>query len=113
MPSLEVCIPYSLSKRVDSGKRFTNLTMASLARCTLSKQKYDDVVDTVEENDVDKEYKKLLIAKMKDEAEARQNQPKQVLHTASCYSPYIPDYVGNSQPTASIASASHSQASWA
>lgn len=34
--------------------------------------KYDDVVDTVEENDVDKEYKKLLIAKMKDEAEARQ-----------------------------------------
>lgn len=34
--------------------------------------KYDDVVDTVEESDVDKEYKKLLIAKMKDEAEARQ-----------------------------------------
>jgi hypothetical protein len=29
------------------------------------------------------------------EAEARQNQPKQVLHTASCYSPYIPEYVGN------------------
>jgi hypothetical protein len=29
------------------------------------------------------------------EAEARQNQPKQVLHTASCHSPYIPEYVGN------------------
>jgi hypothetical protein len=43
--------------------------------------------------------------------EARQNQPKQVLHTALCYSPYIPEYVGN-QPAASIASASHSQASW-
>jgi hypothetical protein len=45
------------------------------------------------------------------EAEARQNQPKQVLHTASCHSPYIPEYVGN-QPAASVASASHSQASW-
>jgi hypothetical protein len=57
----------------------------------------------------------VTIQKQKEiaEAEARQNQPKQVLHTASCYSPYIPDYVGNSQPTASIASASHSQASWA
>jgi hypothetical protein len=47
------------------------------------------------------------------EAEARQNQPKKVLHTASCYSPYVPKYVGNQQPTASVASASHSQASWA
>jgi hypothetical protein len=28
-------------------------------------------------------------------AEARQNRPKQVLHTASCYSPCIPEYVGN------------------
>jgi hypothetical protein len=46
-----------------------------------------------------------------DEAEAQQNQPKQVLHTASCYSPYIPEYVGN-QPAASVASASHSQPSW-
>jgi hypothetical protein len=45
------------------------------------------------------------------EAEARQNQPKQVLHTTSCHSPYIPEYVGN-QPAASVASASHSQASW-
>jgi hypothetical protein len=45
------------------------------------------------------------------EAEARQNQPKQVLHTTSCYSPNIPEYVGN-QPAASVASASHSQASW-
>jgi hypothetical protein len=35
---------------------------------------------------------------------------KQVLHTASCYSPYIPEYVGN-QPASSVASASHSQAS--
>jgi hypothetical protein len=44
------------------------------------------------------------------EAEARQNQPKQVLHTASCYSPYIPKYVGNqqpfTQPTTSVASTS-------
>jgi hypothetical protein len=51
------------------------------------------------------------------EAEARQNQPKQVLHIASCYSPYIPKYVGNqqplSQPTISVASASHSPAAWA
>jgi hypothetical protein len=45
------------------------------------------------------------------EAEAQQNQSKQVLHTASCHSPYISEYVGN-QPTASVASASHSHASW-
>jgi hypothetical protein len=32
------------------------------------------------------------------ETEARQNQPKQVLHTVSCYSPYNPKYVGNRQP---------------
>jgi hypothetical protein len=44
------------------------------------------------------------------EDEARQNQPKQVLHTASCHSPYIPEYVGN-HPRASVASARHSQAS--
>jgi hypothetical protein len=47
------------------------------------------------------------------EAKARQSQPKQVLHTASCYSPYILEYVGNQQPMASVASASHSQTSWA
>jgi hypothetical protein len=47
-----------------------------------------------------------------DEVKARQNQPKQVLHTASCYSPYILEYVGNQQPTTSVASASHSQAAW-
>jgi hypothetical protein len=57
----------------------------------------------------------VTIQKQKEiaEAEAQQNQPKQVLHTASCYSPYVPEYVGNQQPTASVASASHSQASWA
>jgi hypothetical protein len=57
----------------------------------------------------------VTIQKQKEiaEAEARQNQPKQVLHTASCYSPYVPEYVGNQQPTTSVASASHSQASWA
>jgi hypothetical protein len=56
-----------------------------------------------------------MIQKQKEiaEAEARQNQPKQVLHTASCYSPYVPEYVGNQQPMASVATASHSQASWA
>jgi hypothetical protein len=55
----------------------------------------------------------ITIQKQKEiaEAEARQNQPKQVLHTASCHSSYIPEYVGN-QPAASIASANHSQASW-
>jgi hypothetical protein len=55
----------------------------------------------------------ITIQKQKEivEAEARQNQTKQVLHTASCHSPYIPKYVGN-QPTASVASTSHSQASW-
>jgi hypothetical protein len=55
----------------------------------------------------------ITILKQKEiaKAEARQNQPKQVLHTASCHSPYIPEYVGN-HPAASVASASHSQASW-
>jgi hypothetical protein len=56
----------------------------------------------------------VTIQKQKEIAEAKawQSQPKQVLHTASCYSPYIPEYIGNQQPTTSIASASHSQASW-
>jgi hypothetical protein len=55
----------------------------------------------------------ITIQKQKEitEAEARQNQPKQVLHTASCHSPYIPEYVGN-HPAASVASASQSHASW-
>jgi hypothetical protein len=55
----------------------------------------------------------ITIHKQKEiaEAEAWQNQPKQVLHTASCHSPYIPEYVGN-HSAASVASASHSQASW-
>jgi hypothetical protein len=55
----------------------------------------------------------ITILKQKEiaEAEARQDQPKQVLHTASCHSPYIPEYVGN-HPAASVASANHSQASW-
>jgi hypothetical protein len=39
------------------------------------------------------------------EAAAQQNQPKQVMHTASYHSPYIPEYVGN-HPAASFASAS-------
>ena len=48
----------------------------------------------------------ITIQKQKEiaEAEARQNQPKQVLHTASCHSPYIPEYVGN-HPAAFVASA--------
>jgi hypothetical protein len=56
-----------------------------------------------------------MIQKQKEiaEAEARQNQPKQVLHNASCYSPHIIEYVGNQQPTISVASASHSLAAWA
>jgi hypothetical protein len=55
----------------------------------------------------------ITILKQKEiiEAEAWQNQQKQVLHTASCHSPYVPEYVGN-QLAASVASASHSQASW-
>jgi hypothetical protein len=55
----------------------------------------------------------ITILKQKEiaKAEARQNQPKQVLYTASCHSPYIPEYMGN-QPATSVASASHSQASW-
>jgi hypothetical protein len=54
----------------------------------------------------------VTIQKQKEnaEAEARQNQPKQVLHAASCYSPYVLEYVGNQQPTTSVALASHSQA---
>jgi hypothetical protein len=57
----------------------------------------------------------VTVQKQKEiaEAEAWQSQPKQVLHTALCYSPYVPEYVGNQQPTSSVASASHSQASWA
>jgi hypothetical protein len=57
----------------------------------------------------------VTIQKQKEiaEAKARQSQPKQVVHTASCYSPYVAEYVDNQQPTASVASASHSQASWA
>jgi hypothetical protein len=52
----------------------------------------------------------ITIQKQKEipEAEARQSQPKQVLHTASCHSPYIPEYVGN-HPAASVASASQPQ----
>jgi hypothetical protein len=47
----------------------------------------------------------VMIQKQKKiaEAEARQNQPKRVLHTTSCYSPYIPEYVGNQQPIVSVA----------
>jgi hypothetical protein len=39
----------------------------------------------------------VTIQKQKEiaEAEARHNPPKQILHTTSCYSPYIPEYVGN------------------
>jgi hypothetical protein len=57
----------------------------------------------------------VTIQKQKEiaEAKARRSQSKQVLHTSLCYSPYIPEYVGNQQPIASLASASHSQASWA
>jgi hypothetical protein len=38
----------------------------------------------------------VTIQKQKEitKAKARQSQPKQVIHTASCYSPYIPEYVG-------------------
>jgi hypothetical protein len=56
---------------------------------------------------------RIIIQKQKEiaEAEARQNQPKQVLHPTSCHSPYILEYVGN-HPAVSVASASHSQASW-
>jgi hypothetical protein len=55
----------------------------------------------------------IIILKQKEiaEAEAQKNQPKQVLHTTSCHSPYIPEYVGN-HPAASVALASHSHASW-
>jgi hypothetical protein len=61
----------------------------------------------------------VTIHKQKEiaEAEAQQNLPKQVLHTASCYYPYVPEYVGNQQPfldpTLIVASASHSLATWA
>jgi hypothetical protein len=57
----------------------------------------------------------VTIQKQKEiaKAEAWQNQPKQVLHTALCYIPYIPECVGNQQPIASVASASNSQAAWA
>jgi hypothetical protein len=56
----------------------------------------------------------VTIQKQKEivEVEARQNQPKQVLHNPSSYSPYIPEYVGNQQPTTSVALASRSQAAW-
>jgi hypothetical protein len=55
----------------------------------------------------------VTIQKQKEiaEAAAQQNQPKQVMHTASYHSPYISEYVGN-HPAASVASASQPQASW-
>jgi hypothetical protein len=53
----------------------------------------------------------VTIQKQKEIAEAQQSQPKQVLHTASYHSPYIPEYVGN-HSAASVASASQPQASW-
>jgi hypothetical protein len=49
----------------------------------------------------------ILKQKEIEEAEGQQNQPKQVLNTSSCHSPYIPEYVGN-HPAASVALASHS-----
>jgi hypothetical protein len=55
----------------------------------------------------------VTIQKQKEiaEAAAQQNQPKQVMHTASYHSPYIPEYVGN-HPAVSVASASQPHASW-
>jgi hypothetical protein len=55
----------------------------------------------------------FTIQKQKEiaEATAQQNQPKQVMHTASYHSPYIPEYVCN-HPAVSVASASQPQASW-
>jgi hypothetical protein len=55
----------------------------------------------------------VIIQKQKEiaEAAAQQSQPKQVVHTASYHSPYIPEYVGN-HPAASVASASQPHASW-
>jgi hypothetical protein len=55
----------------------------------------------------------VTIQKQKEiaEAAAQQSQLKQVMHTASYHSPYIPEYVGN-HPTVSVASASQPQASW-
>jgi hypothetical protein len=49
----------------------------------------------------------VTIQKQKEiaEAAAQQSQPKQVMHTASYHSPYIPEYVGN-HPATSVASAS-------
>jgi hypothetical protein len=55
----------------------------------------------------------VTIQKQKEiaEAVAQQSQPKQVMHTASYHSPYIPEYVGN-HSAAFVASASQSQAPW-
>jgi hypothetical protein len=55
----------------------------------------------------------VTIQKQKEiaEATAQQSQPKQVMHTASYHSPYIPEYVGN-HSAASVALASQPQASW-
>ena len=55
----------------------------------------------------------VTIQKQKEiaEAAAQQGQPKQIMHTASYHSPYIPEYVGN-HPAVSVASASQPQASW-
>jgi hypothetical protein len=55
----------------------------------------------------------VTIQKQKEiaEAVAQQSQPKQVMHTASYHSPYIPEYVGN-HPAASVASASQPQSFW-
>jgi hypothetical protein len=52
----------------------------------------------------------VAIQKQKEiaEAAAQQNEPKQVMHTASYHSPYIPEYVGNN-PATSVASASQEE----
>jgi hypothetical protein len=43
----------------------------------------------------------------------RISRSRSYIYAASCYSPYVLEYVGNQQPSTSVASASHSQASWA
>jgi hypothetical protein len=55
----------------------------------------------------------VTIQKQKEIAEvaAQQSQLKQVMHTASYHSPYIPVYVGN-HPAASVALESQPQVSW-
>jgi type II secretory pathway component PulC len=104
--------------RTPSDHRFQEEEEALEADTTPSQESYSTYfVDKI--RGIQQELARLQSKKQKENAEAEvgRNQLKQVLHTSSYYSPYIPEYVRNQQPiqqpSSSVASASHSPARWA